>query len=87
MLAIGDMHEISQIPLNYKGAQRTNCPANAFAGNQPVDRHESSLTLRQLRSEMSRIASVQGPALDAYIITSDDDHQVNTEFMPKLLLI
>ncbi|XP_011685228.1 PREDICTED: xaa-Pro aminopeptidase 1 isoform X2 [Wasmannia auropunctata] len=58
---------------NHNGAERLYCPAND--GNQPVDRHDSSLQLRQLRSEMIRVAAVQGPALDGYIITSDDEHQ------------
>ncbi|KYQ48634.1 Xaa-Pro aminopeptidase 1 [Trachymyrmex zeteki] len=60
---------------DYNGAERLYCPANAYVGNQPVDRQDSSLRLRQLRSEMVRVAAIQGPALDGYIVTSDDEHQ------------
>ncbi|XP_018351410.1 PREDICTED: xaa-Pro aminopeptidase 1-like isoform X2 [Trachymyrmex septentrionalis] len=60
---------------NYNGAERLYCPANAYVGNQPIDRQDSSLRLRQLRSEMIRVVAIQGPALDGYIVTSDDEHQ------------
>ncbi|XP_036138554.1 xaa-Pro aminopeptidase ApepP isoform X2 [Monomorium pharaonis] len=60
---------------NYNGAERLYCPANAYVENQPINRHDSSLRLRQLRSEMIRVAAVQGPPLDGYIVTSDDEHQ------------
>ncbi|KYM95234.1 Xaa-Pro aminopeptidase 1 [Cyphomyrmex costatus] len=59
----------------YNGAERLYCPANAYVGNQPVDRQDSFLRLRQLRSEMVRVAAIKGPALDGYIVTSDDEHQ------------
>lgn len=68
---------------NYE-AERLYCPANAYVGHQPVNRHDSSLRLRQLRSEMIRVAAVQGPPLDGYIVTSDDEHQVS--FMPLIKL-
>lgn len=68
---------------NYE-AERLYCPANAYVGHQPVDRHDSSLRLRQLRSEMIRVAAVQGPALDGYIVTSDDEHQVSSIPSTKL---
>ncbi|XP_024871285.1 xaa-Pro aminopeptidase 1-like isoform X1 [Temnothorax curvispinosus] len=70
--------DISTLPKpehNYNGAERLYCPVNAYAENQPVNRHDSSLRLRQLRSEMVRVAAVQGPPLDGYIVTSDDEHQ------------
>ncbi|XP_070510805.1 xaa-Pro aminopeptidase 1 isoform X1 [Cardiocondyla obscurior] len=60
---------------DYNGAERLYCPANAYIRNQPVNRPDSSLRLRQLRSEMVRVAAVQGPPLDGYIVTSDDEHQ------------
>lgn len=47
-------------------------------GNQPKDRQDTSLKLQQLRMEMTRMISVQGPPLNGYIVTSDDQHQVNT---------
>jgi len=72
-----DANKLSEPEQNYNGATRSYCPANAYVGNQPVNRHDSSLRLRQLRSEMIRVAAVQGPALDGYIITSDDEHQVS----------
>ncbi|XP_043273659.1 xaa-Pro aminopeptidase ApepP-like isoform X2 [Venturia canescens] len=66
---------ISEPPLNYNGSKRTGCLGGSRDGNQPGDRVDSSMRLRQLRSEMVRITSVQGPPLDGYIVTSDDDHQ------------
>nr|XP_012217793.1 PREDICTED: xaa-Pro aminopeptidase 1 isoform X1 [Linepithema humile] len=74
-LARADANKLSEPQRNYNGATRSYCPANAYVGNQPVNRHDSSLRLKQLRSEMVRVAAVQGPALDGYIITSDDEHQ------------
>ncbi|CAK9795545.1 Xaa-Pro aminopeptidase 1 [Anthophora quadrimaculata] len=59
--------------LNYNGAKRSYCPASAH--KQPANRQDTSLRLKQLRSEMSRVASVQDPPLDGYIVTSDDAHQ------------
>lgn len=79
-LTRADVNTLSKPERNYNGATRSYCPANAYVGNQPVNRHDSSLRLRQLRSEMIRVAAVQGPALDGYIITSDDEHQVSIEF-------
>ncbi|XP_014481659.1 PREDICTED: xaa-Pro aminopeptidase 1-like isoform X2 [Dinoponera quadriceps] len=73
-----DANKLSEPQLNYNGAKRSYCPTNAYIGNQPVNRHDSSLQLRQLRSEMVRVAAVQGPALDGYIVTSDDEHQSET---------
>ncbi|XP_017795279.1 PREDICTED: xaa-Pro aminopeptidase 1-like [Habropoda laboriosa] len=59
--------------LNYNGAKRSYCPATSH--KQPADRQDTSVRLKQLRSEMSRVASVQGPPLNGYIVTSDDAHQ------------
>ncbi|XP_011138662.1 xaa-Pro aminopeptidase 1 isoform X1 [Harpegnathos saltator] len=73
----GDANKLSE-QLNYNGARRSYCPTNAYIENQPVNRYDSSLQLRQLRSEMVRVAAVQGPALDGYIVTSDDEHQSET---------
>ncbi|XP_053597263.1 xaa-Pro aminopeptidase ApepP isoform X1 [Microplitis demolitor] len=69
-----DEYGISQSPLDYNGSKRTACPKSEF-DNQPADRFDSSITLRQLRSEMVRMTSVHDKPLDGYIITSDDDHQ------------
>ncbi|XP_034173971.2 xaa-Pro aminopeptidase ApepP isoform X2 [Osmia lignaria lignaria] len=66
-------NEIMDPPLNYNGAKRSHCPA--VIHKQPANRQDTSLRLKQLRSEMSRVASVQGPPLDGYIVTSDDAHQ------------
>ncbi|XP_076174518.1 xaa-Pro aminopeptidase 1 [Ptiloglossa arizonensis] len=66
-------NEIKEPLFNYKGAKRFHCPDSAH--EQPANRKDTSLRLKQLRSEMSRISSVQGPALDGYIVTSDDAHQ------------
>ncbi|XP_020295575.1 xaa-Pro aminopeptidase 1-like isoform X2 [Pseudomyrmex gracilis] len=74
-LTRADAGKLSTPEINYNGAQRSYCPANAYVENQPVNRYDSSLRLRQLRSEMTRVTAVQGPALDGYIVTSDDEHQ------------
>ena len=60
-------------PLNYNGAKRSYCPAKNH--KQPPDRQDTSLKLKQLRSEIGRVVSVQGAPLDGYIVTSDDAHQ------------
>ncbi|KAG8036386.1 hypothetical protein G9C98_003708 [Cotesia typhae] len=69
-----DEYSISQPPLDYNGSKRTGCPKSAF-DSQPAGRFDSSITLRQLRSEMIRMTSVQDKPLDGYIVTSNDDHQ------------
>ncbi|XP_044594219.1 probable Xaa-Pro aminopeptidase P isoform X2 [Cotesia glomerata] len=69
-----DEYSISQPPLDYNGSKRTGCPKSAF-DSQPAGRYDSSITLRQLRSEMVRMTSVQDKPLDGYIVTSNDDHQ------------
>ncbi|XP_025988005.1 xaa-Pro aminopeptidase ApepP isoform X2 [Solenopsis invicta] len=74
-LTKADINTLSKSEYNYNGAERLYCPANAYVGTQPVNRHDSSLRLRQLRSEMVRVTAVQGPPLDGYIVTSDDEHQ------------
>ncbi|CAL7934020.1 unnamed protein product [Xylocopa violacea] len=63
-------------PVNYNGAKRSYCPATAY--EQPPNRQNTSLRLKQLRTEMVRLLSVQGPPLDGYIVTSDDAHQSNS---------
>lgn len=77
-LTRADSSKLSKSEYNYNGAKRSYCPANAYIENQPVNRYNSSLRLRQLRAEMVRVAAVQGPALDGYIVTSDDEHQVSS---------
>ncbi|CAL1684335.1 unnamed protein product [Lasius platythorax] len=77
-LTRADTSKLSKPEYNYNGAKRSYCPVNAYIENQPVNRYDSSLRLRQLRSEMVRVAAVQGPALDGYIVTSDDEHQSET---------
>ncbi|XP_026670593.1 xaa-Pro aminopeptidase 1-like isoform X2 [Ceratina calcarata] len=63
-------------PKSYNGAKRSHCPATVH--RQPANRQDTTMRLRQLRSEMSRTTSVQGPALDGYLVTSDDAHQSDT---------
>ncbi|XP_046436106.1 xaa-Pro aminopeptidase 1-like isoform X2 [Neodiprion fabricii] len=75
-----NIRDVADDTLDYKGSPRSNCPASAHQGNQPVDRVDTSINLSRLRLEMSRITSVQGPALDGYIVTSDDAHQTVTSF-------
>jgi len=76
-LARANINRLSEPIRNYDDVQRSYCPVNAYLESQPVNRFDSSLRLRQLRSEMVRVAAVQGPALDGYIVTSDDEHQVS----------
>ncbi|KAK9301554.1 hypothetical protein QLX08_006111 [Tetragonisca angustula] len=66
-------NEVVEPLLNYNGAKRYHCPATAH--KQPANRQNTTLRLKQLRSEMTRVASIQGPPLDGYIVTSDDAHQ------------
>ncbi|XP_066586300.1 xaa-Pro aminopeptidase 1 isoform X2 [Prorops nasuta] len=70
-----DGHALAKLAKNYDGSKRFLCPLNVHYGNQPVDRKDSSLRLRQLRNEMVRVTSVGGTSLDGYIVTSDDEHQ------------
>ncbi|XP_048512952.1 xaa-Pro aminopeptidase 1 isoform X2 [Athalia rosae] len=70
-----NIRDVNGVALDFNGAPRSKCPASAHEGNQPADRVDTSLKLRQLRSEMVRVTSVQGPPLDGYIVTSDDAHQ------------
>ncbi|XP_076287717.1 xaa-Pro aminopeptidase 1-like isoform X2 [Lasioglossum baleicum] len=71
--AVHDETPIAELSFDYNGAKRSHCPPRSI--KQPGNRQDTSLKLKQLRSEMLRIASVQGPALDGYIVTSDDAHQ------------
>ncbi|KAG7213138.1 hypothetical protein KM043_002453 [Ampulex compressa] len=73
-----DTRAFLEPPYNYNGAKRSYCPASAYRGKQPPNRQDTSIRLRQLRSEMVRITAVQGPSLDGYIVTSDDEHQSET---------
>lgn len=77
-------NKLSERQMDYNGA-RLYCPVNAYIENQPVNRHDSSLQLKQLRSVMVRVAAVQGPALDGYIVTSDDEHQVSFTRLTRLI--
>lgn len=87
MTRADNANKLLEPQLNYNGARRSYCPANAYVGSQPVNRHDSSLQLRQLRSEMIRVAAVLGPALDGYIVTSDDEHQVSCARWTRLYII
>ncbi|XP_015591446.1 xaa-Pro aminopeptidase ApepP [Cephus cinctus] len=69
---------ISEPPFNYDGSSRTHCSSSSDRDNQPANRINTTIRLRQLRSEMVRITAVKGPPLDGYIVTSDDDHQSET---------
>nr|XP_033332361.1 xaa-Pro aminopeptidase 1-like isoform X2 [Megalopta genalis] len=71
--ALYSENQIGEPLFNYNGAKRSHCPP--INHKQPTNRQSTSLRLKQLRSEMVRVASIQGPALDGYIVTSDDAHQ------------
>lgn len=47
--------------------------------HNPVD---TTLRLKQLRAAMSAAKLVRGKPLKAYIVTSDDEHQVNIPLPP-----
>ena len=60
---------------------RLNCPTeepgmNSTAQQDQTNRVDTSGRLKQLRSFMSAAKLVRGKPLKAYIITSDDEHQV-----------
>lgn len=57
---------------------RMNCkPGDA----QPVNRANTTGRVQQLRVAMSQAKLVRGVPLKAYIITSDDEHQVFITFL------
>ena len=62
---------LRETPLNYKGFPRKFCPSD-----QPKNRVDTTMRLTLLRAEMKRITTVEGPPLDAYVVSSDDEHQV-----------
>ena len=49
---------------------------NMSEPEQPVNRVNTTIRLQQLRSAMASAKLVRGAPLKAYIITSDDEHQV-----------
>lgn len=55
------------------GSGRMNCRAGDA---QPVNRVNTMARVQQLRVAMSQAKLVRGVPLKAYIITSDDEHQV-----------
>jgi hypothetical protein len=56
---------------------RLGCLDGIVQEQQPVNRVNTTLRLQQLRVAMSATKLVRGAPLKAYIITSDDEHQVN----------
>lgn len=69
---------LQNTPINYKGFVRLFCPVEKYLEEQPKNRVDTSMKLTLLRAEMSRITTIEGPPLDAYIVTSDDEHQSET---------
>lgn len=57
---------------------RLGCLSDGVAAqDQPINRVNTTLRLQQLRVAMSAVKLVRGAPLKAYIVTSDDEHQVN----------
>lgn len=56
---------------------RLGCLDGIVQEQQPINRVNTTLRLQQLRVAMSATKLVRGAPLKAYIITSDDEHQVN----------
>ena len=55
---------------------RLGCLDGVAAQDQPINRVNTTLRLQQLRVAMSAVKLVRGAPLKAYIVTSDDEHQV-----------
>lgn len=55
---------------------RLGCLDGVIRQEQPINRVNTTLRLQQLRVAMSAVKLVRGAPLKAYIITSDDEHQV-----------
>lgn len=66
-------------PIPLPGSVRKACSRRGYI-TQPASRVETTDRIQRLRIEMSRDNSVQDKPLDAYLITSDDEHQVGTTF-------
>lgn len=58
--------------ISQENQPRLGCPT----GDQPINRVNTTTRLQQLRVAMSAVKLVRGAPLKAYIITSDDEHQV-----------
>ena len=65
-----------EVVLNYKGAKRKYCPHDKYFNEQPTERIDTSQRLMLLRTMMKKISALQTSAIDGYIVTSDDEHQV-----------
>ncbi|KAK6644806.1 hypothetical protein RUM43_001079 [Polyplax serrata] len=55
-------------------SSRLQCGKDFFSGG-PSNRVNTTQRLIWLRNEMGRVTSVRGPILNAFIVTSDDEHQ------------
>ncbi|KAK6633497.1 hypothetical protein RUM44_004104 [Polyplax serrata] len=55
-------------------SSRLQCGKDFFSGGPP-NRVNTTQRLIWLRNEMGRVTSVRGPILNAFIVTSDDEHQ------------
>ena len=59
---------------------RMACPDGGDQHRQPINRVNTTTRVQQLRVAMSSVKLVRGMPLKAYIITSDDEHQVDITF-------
>lgn len=75
VLCRADRNPLQGVPSD-EGSLRRLCPPMQNVP-QPVERVNTTLLLRRLRVEMRKNTLTQGPPMDAFIITTDDDHQVN----------
>lgn len=62
--------------LNFKQSKRKFCPFHKFPNQQPRDRVNSTDKLQEMRNEMKQILRLQIAPLQGYIVTVDDEHQV-----------
>ena len=58
-----------------KNPQRMGCPDDSGM-HLPINRVNTTSRLQQLRVAMASAKLVRGAPLKAYIVTSDDEHQV-----------
>lgn len=66
---------LTEEPIPEQGSIRKACSKRGYTP-QPPSRVDTTDRIRRLRIEMSKENSVEDKPLDAYLITSDDEHQV-----------
>ncbi|XP_059488779.1 xaa-Pro aminopeptidase 1-like isoform X2 [Neocloeon triangulifer] len=59
-------------------APRTNCPKIPTDNTELPGRANTRVSLKELRQVMRSVEHVRGPPLDAYIVTTEDEHQTGS---------